>query len=420
MSNHCCGLDFGTSNSTIGIIKGQTCQLVPLEANRPIMRSAIFCDAEQKSWVFGQEGINRYMEGGQGRLMMALKSVLGSPIMEDETLIFNEYVTYSQILGHFIKELKAKAEQASGHELTQVILGRPVHFHDTDKQQDQRAQNTMETMARSLGFTDVSFQYEPIAAAMTYESTLKKEQLALIIDMGGGTSDFTIIRLQPNSAAVDRTQDVLANYGIHIAGTDFDQSLSLKTVMPLLGMNSLMRGSSSDIKIPASFYYDLTMWHLLNHLYTPVNISHVKKLHAAAHDKHLLARLVDVLQHRAGHQILQEVESGKQRLSDENNTQINLNFIEEKLHVMVQQAAFNTTIAEQVSKIIQKIEETVSAAGIKHNDISAIFYTGGSSKIPMVREKINALFPQAEIVHGDAFGSVGMGLTIEAERRSKD
>ena len=191
MSQPCCGLDFGTSNSTIGIVKNNVSQLVPLEADRFIMRSAIFCDAEQKRWVFGQEGINHYLEGGPGRLMMALKSVLGSSLMNDKTFIFNEFVSFSQILGHFIKHLKMKAENAAGQELTQVVLGRPVRFHDTDIKQDKLAQDTMESIARSLGFKDVSFQYEPIAAAMTYETTIKKEQLALIVDMGGGTSDFT-------------------------------------------------------------------------------------------------------------------------------------------------------------------------------------------------------------------------------------
>ena len=419
MSTASCGLDFGTSNSTIGIVNNGVRQLVPLEAGRPIMRSAIFCDVEQKSWVFGQEGINRYLEGSPGRLMMALKSILGSSLMEDQTLIFDEFISYSQILGHFIKSLKIKAETTAGCELTHVVLGRPVRFHDTDAQQDQRAQDTLEAMARNIGFKDISFQYEPIAAAITYEATLKKEQLALIVDMGGGTSDFTVIRLQPNNTRADRTEDVLANCGIHIAGTDFDQSLSLKTIMPLLGMGSMMRGSSSAITIPASFYHDLTMWHLLNQLYTPINLAHVRTLHAAAHDKHLLARLIHVLRQRSGHHLLQAVESGKQSLSEQTSTQIDLDFVEAGLDIVIQQDKFNDIIAEQTHRIINKIEETVANAGVPHAAISAIFYTGGSTKIPMIRQKINALFPQAEIVQGDAFGSVGMGLTIEAERRAQ-
>lgn len=416
MSASYCGLDFGTSNSTIGIAKNNVCQLVKLEADRPIMRSAIFCDAELKRWMFGQEGINHYLEGSPGRLMMALKSVLGSSLMEDETLIFNEFISYSQILGHFIKHLKIAAEKAAGNDLTQVVLGRPVRFHDTDNQQDKRAQDTLESIARSLGFKDIAFQYEPIAAAMAYETMIKKEQLALIIDMGGGTSDFTIIRLHPHAANNNRLQDVLANGGLHIAGTDFDQRLSLQKVMPLLGMGSLMRGSGSNIEVPVSYYYDLTTWHTLNQLYNAITLTRVRHLQAVALDKHLMGRLISVLKHRSGHHILNEVEMAKQRLSDESTTLLNLDFIEEALHVSISQTSFNQTISDQVEQLIQKIHETVTEAGVSPAEISALFYTGGSTKIPLIRHQINALFPNAEVVQGDAFGSVGLGLTLEAKR----
>lgn len=419
MSLSCCGLDFGTSNSTIGIVSDGRCQLVPLEANRPIMRSAIFCDDDHRRFVFGQEGIQHYLEGGSGRLMMALKSVLGSPLMEESTLIFNEMISYSQILGHFIKHLKTTAEKAAEQALTQVVIGRPVRFHDSDKQQDKQAQATLTSILRTLGFQDISFQFEPIAAAMTYETTLEKEQLALIIDMGGGTSDFTVIRLQPNITQRDRSQDVLANGGIHIAGTDFDQRLSLKTVMPLLGMGSLLHGSSHDIEVPASYYYDLTTWHTLNQLYNPITLSHVHRLQAIAHKKPLLGRLLRVFQHRSGHHLLDAVETGKQRLSDSETTSLDLNFIENALQLSIDQSTLNKSIDDQLQEIIKKIEETVSDSGVKNEAISAIFYTGGSTKIPIIRQKINALFKNAEIVQGDAFGSVGMGLTLEAARRAK-
>jgi hypothetical chaperone protein len=159
---------------------------------------------------------------------------------------------------------------------------------------------------------------------------------------------------------------------------------------------------------------------LLNQLYTPINLAHVRTLHAAAHDKHLLARLIHVLRQRSGHHLLQAVESGKQSLSEQTSTRIDLDFVETGLDIVIQQAKFNDIIAEQTHRIINKIEETVASSGVQHAAISAIFYTGGSTKIPMIRQRINALFPQAEIVQGDAFGSVGMGLTIEAERRAEN
>ncbi len=414
--NKFCGLDFGTSNSTIGIYRNHACQLVPLENNKPTIRSAIFCDMELKRWVFGQEGINNYLEGTPGRLMMSLKSILGSSLMDDKTIIFNEYIPYTSVLSHFIKYVKSKAEQALEDELTHVVLGRPVHFHDHDQGKDRLAQYTLETIARNTGFKEVTFQYEPIAAALAYETTIAAEQLALIVDMGGGTSDFTIIRLRPQAHTLNRSRDVLANCGIHIAGTDFDQRLSLKTVMPLLGMGSLMRGSSSDIEVPSSVYHDLTAWHMLYQLYSAKNLSYIQSLKTIAYEKERISRLYHVLKMKAGHHILDTVENSKKQLSDELESQLDLSFIERELTASIKRAALNDIIDELLQRIVETVKQTVKEAGVNFPDINAIFYTGGSSKIPIIREKINVLFPQAEMVQGDAFGSVGMGLTIEAQR----
>lgn len=415
--NTFCGLDFGTSNSTIGVFQHNVCQLVPLENNKPAIRSVIFCDFELQQWEFGQYGVNQYLESVPGRLMMSLKSVLGSSLMNDKTVIFNEYVPYTMVLSQFIKYLKTKAENQLGHELTQVVMGRPVHFHDDDIEKDNLAQNTLETIARDLGFKDISFQYEPIAAALSYETTIEKEQLALIVDMGGGTSDFTVIRLQPKNNRQDRAKDILANGGIHIAGTDFDKRLSLHSVMPLLGYGSLMSGSSNAIEFPSSYYHDLTTWHTLTGLYDTKTIAHIRMIRSAAFEKELINRLIHVLEKRAGHHILNSVEIAKQKLSEVAEHPVDLSFIENDLAISISRDTLNTVISRELEKIMNKIKETVNVAGITFSDIDAIFYTGGSTKIPLVREKINALFPKAEIIQGDAFGSVGLGLTIDAQKK---
>lgn len=417
MKNTFCGFDFGTSNTTMGVSTQEAYRLIPLENQKPIIRSAIFCDAENKEWVFGKEGVDRYLDSTPGRLMMALKSVLGSPLMNDETFIFNEYVSYADILGKFIRYIKALAEDDIQQELTHVVMGRPVHFHDTDLEKDQLAQNTLEDIALKAGFKEVSFQYEPIAAALAYETTIESEQLALIIDMGGGTSDFTVIRLRPGVNAVDRSADVLANTGIHIAGTDFDHKLSLNTVMPLLGLGSLMQGSSSQIEVPSVYYHDLTTWHTLSALYGAKTITHIKSLQAKAMDKHAMGRLLKVLENKSGHYILNSVEKCKQDLSTTTTSPLDLNFIERDLEEIVTRENFNQIIDDYLTSIVSTILETITLAKVKHEDISAIFYTGGSTKIPVIHSKINPLFPNAKIVQGDAFGSVGAGLTIDAKRK---
>ncbi len=415
--NTFCGLDFGTSNSTIGVFSDQKCQLVPLDNGKPILRSAIFCDAEQKEWVFGQEGVDRYLESTPGRLMMSLKSVLGSSLMREETLILGEFVSYADILRKFVQHVKFKAELLIEQPLTHAVFGRPVHFHDTNQDSDKEAEATLAEIAQQLGYKEVSFQYEPIAAALVYETTLAEEQLALIVDMGGGTSDFSVIRLRPGNQAYDRKEDVLANAGIHIAGTDFDYRLSLRKVMPLLGLGSQMTGSSGDIEVPSFYYHDLTTWHTLTQLYNTKTISHVESIRARAHEKHLLDRLISVLKLREGHRALEAVEKCKQQLSQTTQQQLGLSFIEHDLSASVTRDEFNQIISEDINKIVDKVLHTLKLANVKAADINAIFYTGGSTKIPLIHEKINPLFPKAIIMQGDAFGSVGLGLTLEAERR---
>jgi hypothetical chaperone protein len=412
-----CGLDFGTSNSTIGIYHNGACQLVPMEAGKATIRSAIFYDYDEEVLLYGQEGIDTYLDGASGRLMMALKSVLGSALINDKTMIYNSLVPYSEILGKFIKYLKERAESVAQTELTQVVVGRPVRFHDTDDVKDKAAQDSLESIVRAQGFKDITFQYEPIAAAKTYEQSITSEQLALIVDIGGGTSDFSIIRISPVKNRSNRSEDILANHGIHIGGTDFDKCLSLQKVMPLLGMHSLMRGSSSDIEVPTAYYQDLTTWHTLHILYKADILERVRAIYSAAHDKILLSRLLKVLQNKQGHKILNAVELSKHYLSEHPEVNIDLGFIEETLKSPVTQQDFNFFLSKHSHDLLSTITQTLKDAGVPASSISAIFYTGGSTKIPLIKKSINALFPQAQKVHGDAFGSVGLGLTLYAYQK---
>lgn len=409
-----CGLDFGTSNTTLGISQQGKIHLAKLENNKPPIRSAIYYDNHLHEFSFGQQGIDAYFENASGRLMMALKSVLGSNIMHDKTLIGKNWISYADILGHFIAFIKTKAEIEFSTELTHVVAGRPVKFHDHDLEKDKIAQNMLEDILKKQGFKEIIFQYEPIAAAKTYETTLQNEELAFIIDMGGGTSDFTIIRLDANKTVHDRKQDVLANDGIHIAGTDFDRNLSLAKIMPLLGLHSLMRGSSSDIEVPSYFYQDLTTWHKLHQLYNNKTLASLQQLQAIAYEKNLIQRLIEVIEHKNAHQLLEIVEQGKKQLSQQEQINLNLDLIETDLSTLISQTEFNNAIQTQLDAILNKIHETIRLACIKPSDITALFYTGGTTQIPLIRKEINKIFPHAKTIQGDVFGSVGAGLTIDA------
>lgn len=410
-----CGLDFGTSNSTIGVSIDGNCQLVMLENNKPTLRSAIFYNSETKTTCFGNHAINEYLNDEPGRLMMSLKSVLGSSLMSKKTVIQNKLVPYSEVLGSFIAYMKHKAEEFAGQNIDSVVMGRPVRFHDNDSEKDQLAQDTLEDIALKQGFKNIIFKYEPFAAGLTYEKSLAHEELALIVDMGGGTSDFTVIKLSPGQKSSDRSSDVLSYGGIHIGGNNFDKQLSLMTIMPLLGMGTKMRGSSCDLTVPSSFYFDLTTWHTLRQLYENSSLTAVQQILAASYDKPLIQRLLEVLKNKQGHRILHVAEEGKKLLSTMLSTTLDLDFIEEELQIEINSSQFNQSIHAYRAKLLEKILSIISKAGIRPDNIQTIFYTGGSSQIPIIQSEISNLCPKAKHIFGDMFGSVGLGLTLAAQ-----
>ena len=159
--------------------------------------------------------------------------------------------------------MKRRAEQATGREFRHVVHGRPVHFVDNAPEADRKAEETLRAIAREIGFDEVTFQFEPIAAALDYERQIAAEEIALIADIGGGTSDFSIVRLGPRvTARPIAPADILANDGVRIGGTDFDRQLSLGVVMPLLGFGSAMKRAGLDV--PSSYFHDLATWSNIN------------------------------------------------------------------------------------------------------------------------------------------------------------
>ena len=278
MAKNYCGLDFGTSNSTVGVLNNSQPQLLPLEGDNKTIPSTIFFNSETATVHFGREAISEYIDGEFGRFMRSLKSVLGTPLMHEKTTVKNQRISLIDVIGKFMEELKKRSENHLGTKLDSVVLGRPVHFIDHERNQDNDAQKALHDAARKIGFKNIDFQYEPIAAALDYEQQINKEETALIVDIGGGTSDFSIVRISPERRnAADRKEDILANEGVHVGGTDFDKWLSLQNVMPLLGYGASYR-DNPNLTTPANYYHDLATWHMIHFLYAQQTILAVKDL----------------------------------------------------------------------------------------------------------------------------------------------
>lgn len=411
-----CGLDFGTSNSTIGLISQGKPQLVVVEEGKVTIPSALFYNFEDDTVAFGRAAIQAYVEGTEGRLLRALKSVLGSSLMAETTQLKRRRLAFTEIIGQFLGHLKTQAEQQVGQPLTQVVLGRPVQFVDDDPVADRAAQTQLEQAARAQGFQYIAFQYEPIAAALDYEQQVRAEQLALIVDVGGGTADFSIVRVSPERAKMaDRQADILANQGVHLGGTDFDRLFSLAEVMPYLGKGSLYR--ENGYELPTRYYYDLATWQRINSLNTKETLMELRQLRYEAAQPALLENLLAVIQGRLGHALAGQVEAAKIELTNAPTAPIKLALPQHPLQLQVTRAQLEAAIAPAVTGIVATVEATLQQAGLTAHQVQAVFLTGGSTQIPLVKASILQRLPTAQVVTGDMFGSVGLGLALDAGRK---
>lgn len=410
-----CGLDFGTSNTAIGVDRSGEPALAPVESDARTVPSAIFFDDETRGVHIGRAAIDLYLAGQPGRLMRGLKSVLGSSLMDETTSVGGRRLRFDEIIAAFVSRAKARAEAWSGRELTSVVHGRPVRFTDNEAA-DARALVELERIARSVGFKEVSFQYEPIAAALTFETTLSRETLVLIADIGGGTSDFSIARLDPaRSARADRDEDVLASEGVRLGGTDLDTRLSLARVMPTLGRGDTVAGGR--LRAPNHIYVDLATWSRVNEVYTPDTRREVARLLPNADRPEGLRRLTKVIEHRLGHRVAGEVEAAKIALSDRADTRVDLRFVEEGLSVPILKPELEAAIERDMGRLSSTVRECLTQAQIDAGEIGAVVMTGGSTLLPAVRRAIIRELSGAEVFDCDQFGAVAVGLTLEATRR---
>jgi hypothetical chaperone protein len=410
-----CGVDFGTSNSTVGWVRPGHTSLLALEDGKATLPSVVFFNADDEQVRYGRAALADYLEGYEGRLMRSLKSLLGTSLMDGQTEVAGRALPFRQLLSHFIGELRRRAQQQAGREFTSAVFGRPVYFVDDDPTADRLAEDTLAEIARAAGFKEIGFQYEPIAAAFDYESRIEKEELVLIADIGGGTSDFSLVRLGPDRAGrIERRDDILATGGVHIGGTDFDKYLSLASVMPLLGYGSTL---VSGAPVPSSYYFNLATWHTINQAYTRKSSAQLEDLARDAAEPAKLSRLRNLIDDRAGHWLAMRVEEAKIGLSGTPLVELDLDRLSPPERLQVERAVFETAIAGMVDQVGATVQRLLGEAGVDADQVDTVFFTGGSSGVASLRERIAAIVPQARRVEGDLFGSIGAGLAIDAARK---
>jgi len=405
-------------------------ELVPLEPAQGergrTMPTAVFYLAEGKELhtlpkLYGRAAVGAYVEGADGRLMRSMKSALGSALMEQHTDIgAGRSVAFGDVIASYLLHLKRSAELHAGHAIDRVVLGRPVFFVDDDATRDAAAQAALETAARAVGFNEIHFQFEPIAAAFHYEEQATREQTVIVADIGGGTSDFSVVRVGPQRRdRLDRRDDILASHGVHVAGTDFDRRVELARLMPALGYGAFgpARAGRAPLEVPSRIYFDLATWHLINTVYRPQRLMEIAAMRDDYADPRHHARLMTVLRDRLGHAMAGLAEEAKIAVAQGGTHEVDLFEVERDLLVEVTEEQAVAAIHQDLERIVQAAKDTARLAGLHMADIDALYFTGGSTGLRLLADRLAAAFPNAQPVRGDRFASVATGLGLAAKRR---
>ncbi|MFD2175787.1 Hsp70 family protein [Rhodobacter lacus] len=398
-------IDFGTSNSAVAVLEAGTPRRLSLEGTAEVLPTAVFFPADRGAMRIGTAATEALIGGEEGRYMRALKSVLGTPLFHEKRLIGGKRRALAEVVTAFLATLKTRAEAATGHSFTHALSGRPVHFH-AEPERDAQAEEDLRGCYLAAGFTRVSFCFEPEAAALA-SPALPPGALGLIVDIGGGTSDFSLFRETPSGV------EIIASHGIRLGGTDFDRAISLEHAMPLLGHGGQLRREFGPelLPMPADIYVDLATWAKIPFLYTQETRNAVARMRKLAVDARALGRLAEVLKHEIGHDLAFAVERGKiEANAGKPGAMIRMGKIERGLYAEISAASMAAALARARADLAEAMAETCRLASVTPGQIGAVVLVGGSSLMELVAQEAQALCPGARLERAEAFTAVIDGL----------
>lgn len=420
------GIDFGTTNSSIALAaENQEVQLASFSfqaAQTPSFRSVIYLEqvktkaGPRKSHAYtGPEAIETYLNAEEkGRLIQSLKSHLPSRTLTG-TAIFGRNYRVEELIARMVKDLRTSAETQWNRPIRSAVVGRPVRFVGAESEEDDAfAVSRLRAAFLEAGFEQVEFELEPIAAAYAYESTLDHDELILIGDFGGGTSDFSLLRVGPGVRKRGRKpEDLLANGGVGLAGDAFDARLVRKLVSPALGSESEARSFGKLLPaVPAWIYANLERWHYLSFLRT----SNVREILRGAQIRALepekVEALIDLIEEDLGYQLHRSVQKVKCELSQHLNAEFRFNEGTLDLRIPVTRKEFESWIHEEIASVEQCVDGVLAKAGVEASAVDRVFLTGGTSFVPAVRNLFNKRFGKEKIRSGNEFTSVAYGLAL--------
>ncbi|MFZ2152949.1 MAG: Hsp70 family protein [Microgenomates group bacterium] len=443
-----CGIDFGTTNSSLAISTFGTPSIVPIDrqnTNIGVLRSLIYLNPLHQQSV-GYEAINRYLsdlttlpsvplrqeltgrliktfgpsgssgagpviwvpevveidDSGRGRLLQSLKSVLTSSVFKG-TIIFGKFYTLIDLLTILMKEIKTRAEAEIGHELTSAVIGRPVKY--VGKEENSLALERMQQIAKNSGFKHIEFEYEPVGAALNYAKQIKTPQNILVFDFGGGTLDICIMRLP--------SQEIIAVSGRGIGGDLLDSQIAKAYLLHHFGSTAII---NNKINMPKHFFAGFNSWYETTLQKTIKNIDSLRQLSIQSDQPEKIHNLISLINHDYGFEFFRTVDEAKIALSDFDT--FNFDFSRPQLSIQqpLTRSGFEESIINELEESQKCIYESLTQAGLKPNQIDKVILTGGSSQIPVFIHLISDIFSSDKLIVSDHFTSVAAGLALRAEK----
>ena len=410
------GLDFGTTNSVVAVSHGDTAELVPLDGpagHDPVFRSALcfWEDDGPKSGLAAQAGpwaIAEYLAFPQGsRFLQSFKSVAASASFEHAS-VFGRRLRFEELGRLFLAKLTARSGGALDGGTTRVVVGRPVHFAGS-RPDEALARQRYDAMFGALG-DEVHYVYEPLGAAFSYASRIAEPATILVADFGGGTSDFSVVRVEAPGAA--RRCTPLGNAGVGVAGDRFDFRIVDHLVMPLLGKGGSYRSFDKVLDIPAGYFADFADWSRLALMRNHRTLADLEKLRRAALDPAAIARMIAVIDQELGYHLYDAVGGLKRALSSVDHAAFRFTGAGLTIEAEVRRADFEAWIAPDIALIEQAVDRALALAATPASVIDRVFLTGGTSLIPRIRQMFVERFGEDRIASGGELTSIAHGLAL--------
>ncbi len=416
MSTYVYGIDFGTSNSSITIWDVEKRALVRDPRIAGVESSFMYFPytLRRDPPLIGDAAKLRYVQDlMRGRFFQAIKTILPNRTFT-ETIVNNQSYQLEDLIAFFLRYLKAKADEVTRQDVKRVVMGRPAVF-SPDAAEDELAQDRLRMAARLAGFEEIHFQYEPIAAAFAYEARISSPERVLVGDFGGGTSDFTVVQLDPRRQGLTgRAGDILATGGIPVAGNKYDSATMWHKLTPRFGRGATYESWGKQLEVPDTLHRQICQWDQIVFLRNAPKLDLIWRLARLSSDPAAFERLESLVKDNQGFALFQMIEGAKIALTTQDTARMHFTHPRIAIDEQLTLAEFNHNSADLTGAIAGKLDEFLASARIAPTSVETVFLTGGTSFIRSLRSEFTRRFAGAKIRDGGEFTSVGDGLALSA------